>query len=168
MYDPCMRKIKCKCQNGVAATNVDCSLRSIKSKIKDRVTGLEEMAQCPEVNDEGKQKPPNYHDLNDEFKEVSKKCASEEQQLCESCLPGSAWNKVNILNPKGFTKYPKGTTCIPLGKTIEKGRGLGQKQISSPVDSSAGKSTGKSTLNPPSDESHEGNKMVRMIKLNNR
>jgi hypothetical protein len=119
-YDMCNSTKKCKCNNGIAATNIPCSLRSIKTITEKRVTNTDINGACPFVNSKGNVWIPSLGPLsspvNTDFKKSSKICPKDGEELCESCFDGFELNSKEF-RLKGKIIKAK-TTCVPVNSQL--------------------------------------------------
>ena len=114
-YTPCMKMTKCICNNGNPATNIPCDSRNIKKIVSDRITNTSTFGECPIINTSGRRWSSAMGPLSDPknagFKQSSRKCPTEGQLLCESCMNGFVFNKRKIIKKDG-TYIPINTTCV--------------------------------------------------------
>ena len=115
-YGDCMITNKCKCSNGVGATNIPCDLRSIKSINDKRVTNTSDRGECPFVNSRGNVWKPSMGPLsspvNAGFKQSNKTCPQNDEELCESCFDGFELNKKSFVLKGKIIKAK--TRCVPV------------------------------------------------------
>ena len=119
-YGDCILTKKCKCDNGLGATNISCELRSIKSITDKRVTNTSGLGECPFVNRSGNVWKPSMGPLSSPsnviFKQSNRTCLETGDNMCEFCFQGYELNKEDF-KMKGKT-IKTNTYCIPVNKPV--------------------------------------------------